>query len=128
MAWRLAILLRVRSHCLPFFAGYHHAGPTGALAATVALFAPGVLLMLVISRQYSHFRNDDRVQRFLAGVNPSVAGLILSAAPVLGHGAFASWRAYALPALSFALLAGLRWHPAFVLAIGAAAGYFRLLP
>jgi hypothetical protein len=30
--------------------------------------------------------------------------------------------------LSFCLLAGLRWHPAFILAIGAAAGYFGLLP
>jgi chromate transporter len=113
---------------LATFAGYHHGGATGALAATVALFAPGVVLMLLISWQYSRLRNDQRVQRFLAGLNPSVAGLILSAVPALSQGAFLSWRAYALLALSFALLTGLRWHPAFVLAIGAAAGHFKLLP
>jgi chromate transporter len=113
---------------LATFAGFHQAGTTGALAATVALFAPGIVLMLAISRQYARFRDDHRAQRFLAGVNPAVVGLILSAALVLGRSALVSWHGYALFALSFCLLAGLRWHPAFILAIGAAAGYFGLLP
>jgi chromate transporter len=113
---------------LATFAGFRQAGTTGALAATVALFAPGIVLMLAISRQYARFRDDHRAQRFLAGVNPAVVGLILSAALVLGRSALVSWHGYALFALSFCLLAGLRWHPAFILAIGAAAGYFGLLP
>jgi chromate transporter len=113
---------------LATFAGFHLAGPTGALAATVALFAPGILLMLAISHQYGRFREDRRAQRFLAGVNPAVAGLILSAALVLGRSALISWHGYALLALSFFLLVWLRWHAAAVLAIGAAAGYFGLLP
>jgi chromate transporter len=113
---------------LATFAGFHLAGTTGALAATVALFAPGITLMLAISHQYGRFRDDHRAQRFLAGVNPAVAGLILSAALVLGRSALVSWHGYALLALSFSLLARLRWHPASVLAIGAAAGYFGLLP
>jgi chromate transporter len=113
---------------LATFAGFHMAGTIGALAATVALFAPGIVLMLAISRQYARFRDDHRAQRFLAGVNPAVVGLILSAALVLGRSALVSWHGYALFALSLCLLAGLRWHPAFILAIGAAAGYFVLLP
>jgi chromate transporter len=113
---------------LATFAGFHMAGAIGALAATAALFAPGMVLMLVISRQYGRIRDDHRAQRFLAGVNPAVAGLILSAALVLGRSALVSWHGYALFALSFYLLAGLRWHPAFILAVGAAAGYFGLLP
>ena len=113
---------------LATFAGFHLAGTTGALAATAALFAPGMMLMLAISHQYGRFRDDHRAQRFLAGVNPAVAGLILSAALVLGRSALISWHGYALFALSFCLLAGLRWHPAFILIIGAAAGYFGLLP
>ena len=113
---------------LATFAGFHMAGTIGALAATVALFAPGIVLMLAISRQYGRFRDDHRAQRFLAGVNPAVVGLILSAALVLGRSALVSWHGYALFALSFCLLAGLRWHPAYILAIGAAAGYCGLLP
>jgi chromate transporter len=68
---------------LATFAGFHLAGTAGALAATVALFAPGIVLMLAISHQYGRFRDDHRAQRFLAGVNPAIAGLILSAALVL---------------------------------------------
>ncbi len=113
---------------LATFAGYHLAGTAGALAATAALFAPGILLMLAISHQYTRFRDDQRAQRFLAGVNPAVAGLILSAALLLGRSALISWRGYVLLILSFALFTALRWHPAFVLAIAAAAGYFGLLP
>jgi len=113
---------------LATFAGFRLAGTTGALAATVALFAPGVVLMLAISRQYSRFRNDYRAQRFLGGVNPAVVGLVLSAALELGRGALTSWHGYALCALSFGLLAGLRWHPAIILVIGASAGYLGALP
>jgi chromate transporter len=113
---------------LATFAGYHLAGTAGALTATGALFAPGILLMLAISHQYARFRDDQRAQRFLAGVNPAVVGLILSAALLLGRGALISWHGYVLLVLAFALLTVLRWHPAFVLAIGAVAGYFGLLP
>lgn len=113
---------------LATFAGFHLAGTAGALASTVALFAPGAILMLAVSHQYGRFRDDRRAQRLLAGVNPAVAGLILSAALLLGRSSLASWRGFALLALSFSLLTGLRWHPAFVLGIGAAAGYLGLLP
>ncbi len=113
---------------LATFAGYHLGGAAGALVATAALFAPGILLMLAICQQYSRLRDDRGAQRFLAGVNPAVAGLILGAALLLGRGALTSWQGYVLLVLSVALLQVLRWHPAFVLAIGAAAGYFRLLP
>jgi chromate transporter len=51
---------------LATFAGFHLAGVTGALAATVALFAPGMMLMLAISHQHARFRDDRRAQRFLA--------------------------------------------------------------
>jgi chromate transporter len=113
---------------LATFAGYRIAGVSGALAATIALFAPAVVLMLVISRQYTRFRNDRRAKRFLSGVNPAVAGLIASAAVLLGQDALASWRGFLLVGLSLLLLVRLCWHPAFVLGIGAAAGYLGVFP
>ena len=110
------------------FAGYRVAGMAGALLATVALFGPGILLMLAISHEYQRFRRDERTQRILAGINPAVAGLILSAALLLGRNALLSARGYVFFALSLALLARFRWPPVFVLIIGAASGYFGLLP
>src|ERR1035438_2369012 len=99
---------------LATFAGYHVAGVAGALVATAALLAPAVGLMWWMSGQYELHRGDPRVQRFLAGVNPAVTGLILSAAVLLGTSAIGSWRGGVLSGVSLLLLSKFRWHPAFV--------------
>jgi chromate transporter len=113
---------------LATFAGYHVAGVAGALLATAALLAPALGLMWWMSGEYVRYRGDPRVQRFLAGVNPAVTGLILSAAWLLGTSAIGSWRGGVLCGVCLLLLSKFRWHPAFVLAIGAAAGYAGVLP
>src|ERR1017187_953170 len=113
---------------LATFAGYHVAGVAGALLATAALLAPSVGLMWWMSGGYVRYRGDLRVRRFLAGVNPAVTGLILSAAWLLGTSAIGSWRGGVLSGVCLLLLLKFRWHPAFVLAIGAAAGYAGVLP
>ena len=113
---------------LATFAGYHVAGVAGALLATAALLAPAMGLMWWMSGEYLRYRGDPRVQRFLAGVNPAVTGLILSAAAMLGPSAIGSWRGGVLSGVSLLLLSKFRWHPAIVLAIGAAAGYAGVLP
>jgi chromate transporter len=113
---------------LATFAGYHVAGVAGALVATAALLAPAMGLMWLISGQYARYRSDPHAQRFLAGVNPAVTGLILSAAVLLGGSAIGSWRGWILCGISLLLLQRFRWHPAFVLAIGSVAGYAGVLP
>jgi len=113
---------------LATFAGYHVAGVAGALVATAALLAPAMGLMWLMSGQYERYRGDPRVQRFLAGVNPAVTGLILSAAVLLRGSAIGSWRGWILCGVSLLLLRKFRWHPAFVLAIGSVAGYAGVLP
>jgi len=113
---------------LATFAGYHVAGIAGAFVATAALLAPALALMWIMSGQYERFRDDPRAQNFLCGVNPAVTGLILSAAVLLAGSAILSWRGVLFCAASLLLLARFRWHPAFVLAIGALFGYFALLP
>jgi chromate transporter len=113
---------------LATFAGYHVAGVAGALVATAALLAPATGLMWLMSGQYERYRGDPRVQRFLAGVNPAVTGLILSAAVLLEGSAIGSWRGWILCGVSLLLLRKFRWHPAFVLAIGSVAGYAGVLP
>jgi chromate transporter len=113
---------------LATFAGYHLAGVAGALVATAALFAPGIVLMLILSRQYERRREEPWARRFLAGVNPAVAGIVLSAAFVLGRGQLDSWRSLAAVAAAFLLLTAARLHPALLLAAGAAAGWQGWLP
>jgi chromate transporter len=113
---------------LATFAGFRMAGIAGALAATAALFAPGMALMAFLSREYEKYHHDRRAQRLLAGVNPAVAGMVAAAAVLLCAGAMVSWRGWLAGAVALALLGRFRWHPAFVLAAGAALGYAGFLP
>lgn len=61
---------------------------------------------------------------FLAGINPTVVGLILAAAITLAPGAL-HWQqplSLGLFVVALVLLMRLKWHPAFVLGIGALTG------
>lgn len=109
---------------LATFTGYRVAGIPGALVATVALFLPATLLMWGVSHFYQHLRHVTAVKDFLAGVNPAVVGLILAAAIALAPGALHWDRplSLVLVAVALVLLTRLKWHPAFVLAIGALTG------
>ncbi len=110
------------------FAGFHLSGFSGALLATVGLFAPGFLLTVAVSQQYSRLAASDRAERFLAGVDSAVVGLIFNAAYLLGHSALVSWTGYAFAAISLVLLVRFRWHPILVLAVGVVVGALRLVP
>jgi chromate transporter len=112
---------------LATFAGYRMAGISGALIATVALLAPALALMLILGKEYERFQNDSRVQRFLAGVSPAVAGLILSAAVVLGADALTSWQRWLFAAACLLTMRKLHWPPVILLGIGAIGGYAGLL-
>jgi chromate transporter len=105
---------------LATFTGFHLHGVSGALLATVALFTPAVLLMALISVGYERLRSLSRVQDFLSGVGPTVVGLVASAALILWPSAITSWRALLVGTLALVLLVRFKWHPAFVLALGAA--------
>jgi len=113
---------------LATFTGFRMAGIAGALAATAALFAPGMALMAFLSREYEKYHGSRSAQRLLAGVNPAVAGVVAAAAVLLSGSAMVSWRGWLAGAAALALLGKLRWHPALVLAAGAALGYAGLLP
>lgn len=109
---------------LATFTGYHVAGVSGALVATVALFLPATVLMGGISHFYQQLRHVQAVKDFLAGINPTVVGLILAAAITLAPGAL-HWQhplSLGLFALALVLLLRLKWHPALALGIGAVAG------
>jgi chromate transporter len=109
---------------LATFTGYRVAGIVGGLVATVALFLPATILMLFISHYYQILRNVKQIKDFLAGINPAVVGLILSAAITLAPTAL-QWShpfSIVLCVIALALLARWKWHPAFVLGIGALTG------
>jgi len=107
---------------LATFAGFHLHGVAGALVATVALFTPALALMTVLSQGYTRFKDNRRIRDALAGIAPAVVGLVAGAIVPLAPGAVHGATGVVLTAVALVLLIRQRWHPAFVLAIGAAAG------
>jgi chromate transporter len=113
---------------LATFAGFHLHGVSGALLATVALFTPAIVLMALISVGYERLKESSRAQDFLSGVGPTVVGLVASAALILWRSAIPSWRALLLTAVALGLLVRFKWHPAFVLGLGAALAAAHIVP
>ncbi len=113
---------------LATFTGFHLHGVAGALVATGALFAPATILMLGLSWQYERLKGTRRAQDFLAGVTPAVVGLVVGAALLLAPGSIPSLRALLFAGLALVLLTRFKWHPAFVLALGAALGTLHWVP
>jgi chromate transporter len=112
---------------LATFAGFHLHGVAGALAATLALFTPALILMTFFSHGYSRLKEGPRVQDFLAGVAPAVVGVVVSAAVLLAPGTLHGPAGWGLMAIGLLLLARFQWHSAPVLAIGAILGAIGLV-
>jgi chromate transporter len=105
------------------FIGYLAAGVPGALVATVAIFLPAFVFVLLLTGPFTTWVSKAPRQRaFLKGVNAAVVGAILAA--VTGLSASALVDVPTVLILGGALLALLwrKWDVLWVLALGAAAG------
>ncbi len=108
---------------LATFAGYLRGGISGALVATGAIFLPGVLLMLVLSRSYARLRHIPGIDHFLAVLSPAVTGLLLAAAWEIGKATPGSWRNMLLALGALGALLRFRIHPALLLFAAALMGW-----
>jgi chromate transporter len=105
------------------FAGYLVAGVVGAVVATVALFTPTYLFVVVPGRLFRRFEKHPRVQGFVKGATAAAAGAIAGAAIVIGRQTISGWLSAVIGVVALALLLQ-RWvkvpEPALVvLAAGA---------
>lgn len=60
------------------FVGFLHAGLSGALAATTAIFAPSLILLTAVVPTFDRFRHNIFFQRAMHGILVSFTGLLLS--------------------------------------------------
>jgi chromate transporter len=69
---------------LATFTGVRVGGFTGGLIATVCIFTPCIVFMLVVGRYYARLKEIDLIRSTLDNVLPAVVGLVASAAWSLG--------------------------------------------
>jgi chromate transporter len=86
------------------FAGYLVAGVAGAVIATVAIFTPTYLFVVVPGRLFRRFERNPRVQGFVKGATAAAAGAIAGAAIVIGRQTITGWLSAAIGLVALALL------------------------
>ena len=105
------------------FAGYLVAGIAGAVIATVAIFTPTYLFVVVPGRLFRRFEKHPRVQGFVKGATAAAAGAIAGAAIVIGRQTIHGWLAALIGFFALAALLQKRIkipEPALVVAAAAA--------
>lgn len=103
---------------LATFTGYRAGGFPGALVATVCIFLPCVVLMLVVGRHYHRLKNIDLIRNTLDGLLPAVVGLVAAAAWNLGMESLAGAGEIVTLIVGFALFKWTKLSPMLVI-IGA---------
>jgi chromate transporter len=89
------------------FVGYLVAGFWGAVAATVGIFLPSFLLILIAAPILRRHRANRNVQGFVKGAYAAAIGTILGACVLLGRIAVGDWLTILIGVVSLAVL--FRW-------------------
>jgi len=89
------------------FVGYLVAGFWGALVATVGIFLPSFLLVLIVAPLLVRYRTNPNVQGFIKGAYAAAIGTILGACVLLGKIAIGDWLTALVAIVSLVVL--FRW-------------------
>jgi chromate transporter len=101
------------------FVGYLVAGFWGSLAATIGIFLPSFILVLVAAPILARHRSNSNVQGFVKGAYAAAIGTILGACLLLGRIAIGDWLTALVSLASLAVL--FRWKVSNPMLIAATA-------
>jgi chromate transporter len=101
------------------FVGYLVAGFWGSLVATIGIFLPSFLLVLIVAPILARHRANPNVQGFVKGAYAAAIGTILGACVLLGRIAIGDWFTALVALGSLGIL--FRWKVSNPLLIGVTA-------
>ena len=101
------------------FVGYLVAGFWGAVVATIGIFLPSFLLILIVAPILMRYRTNLNVQGFIKGAYAAAIGTILGACVLLGRIAIGDWLTALVALVSLIVL--FRWKVSNPLLVAAAA-------
>ena len=101
------------------FVGYLVAGFGGAVVATIGIFLPSFLLILIVAPILMRYRTNPNVQGFIKGAYAAAIGTILGACVLLGRIAIGDWLTALIALVSLVVL--FRWKVSNPLLVAAAA-------
>ena len=86
------------------FAGYLVEGVLGAVVATIAVFLPVYLFVVIPGPAFRRYEKHPRIQGFMKGATAAAAGAIAGAAIVIAQQTIATWLAVAIGVVALAVL------------------------
>ena len=92
------------------YIGYELRGMRGMVTAVVALLAPSLVLMAVLSALYFRYGTVPLVTKLFAGVQPVVVGILAWATWNIGRANVRSWKAAAIGGVAALNRFGSEWH------------------
>ena len=104
------------------FIGYLVAGLAGAVVATVAIFTPIYLGVVIPGRWFIRHRDKPQVRAFVKGATAAAAGAIAGATVVLTRGAVVDGETAVVAAIGLVLLWRFKVKEPFIVLLGAIAG------
>ncbi len=99
------------------FIGYKKSGIAGAIAATLGIVGPSLIIITAISSLIIAYRDNEHVTRALKGIQGAVVALVAVSIVKMGKKAFTSVSTYILGILGFLLLFVLKL-PTYAIVIG----------
>src|SRR5580693_6367294 len=106
------------------FVGYLVAGFWGSVVATVGIFFPSFILVLVVAPLLARYGSNPNVQGFVRGAYAAAIGTILGACILLGRIAIGDWLTALIGVVSLAVLFRWKIHNALLIAATAVIGLF----
>jgi chromate transporter len=105
------------------FVGYLLAGVPGAIVATVAIFLPSFIFVLILNPVVPRMRRSAWLAAFLDSVNIASIALMLIVVIELGRATLTSWPAWVIAILSVVTTLFLKVNSAWVILGGAVLGF-----
>jgi chromate transporter len=97
------------------FIGLKVAGFAGAVVATVGIYLPPALLMVVSTRALEFIKKSQAIRAALRGIRPAVVGMIAAAAFTVGGTAPQHWASLLIFVAALVALMRLRMQVAWVI-------------
>jgi chromate transporter len=104
------------------FIGFKVGGFLGATTATLAIFIPSGLIMIIVSQFFDQIKNSKFITTAFKGLRPAIVGMILASAYTIGLGVPFSW--FSLGVFMLVLFASLKYevNVAFLIPFAGIAG------
>lgn len=105
------------------YIGYKMAGIAGSVVATIAVVMAPVIIMIIITRFFIKFQNNEYLGHAFLGLRPVTVGLIAAAAITIAEGSFIDFNAIVICLTAFFASYKLKIDPLRLIIVYGVIGY-----